>query len=225
MEVSIEILCRNIKSWINEKAMNVGNNYNSLPAPFKNGFTYTYYLGTLSGGKGNISVKMAKEYNNIHNQVATSTVDSQFNSYMSSKGFNVNDTSNISANRLFYFLNCVTAFITAKLVTVISDTNFAVNATNENVITDTGSKPGVRIAIMYDAINISYPSVSTYPNDSLSTVTVASYNKYVENLKTSLSSTLKCHQINYVTQGLVSSSSCSSSSCSSSCSAFIAHIN
>lgn len=224
MQINIKNICDSVKNWIITNANNVGSNYNNLPAPFKNGYTYTYVFGSMV--KGSLSIKITKENNSAHNQVDSSTVVNQFNSYMSNKGFNVNaGNTNLTASNMLYFINCIHSFITAKLVLAISDTNFGINNTNYNVTTDTSTNPGLRKAIIYDSVNVSYPSISTIPNDSNSTVTADSYNKYISNLQSNLASTLKSQHIKYTFGSLASSSSCSSSSCSSSCSAFIAHIN
>ena len=44
MQINIKNICDSVKNWIITNANNVGNNYNNLPAPFKNGYTYTYVL-------------------------------------------------------------------------------------------------------------------------------------------------------------------------------------
>lgn len=224
MKINIEEICRNIKQWIYTEAKNVDGNYNSLPAPFKNGFIGTYTLGTTR--YHTMKVSMEKEYNSMHNQVSSSTVSSQFNSFMKSKGFDITKSGliELTASKLLYFVNCIQAFITAKMVLVISDTNFGINDHNYNVTTDTGSTPGIRTTIIYDAVNGNYPAISSIPDDVNSTITASGYNTYLSNIQNNLATTVRSQKIIYNQKGaLSSSSSCSSSSCSSSCSFFIAH--
>lgn len=169
------------------RCQNIDSIKSSVPAQLKNGYSRTISSSTASA--------TFRVNDSFLKAVPRSTVQSQFNSFMSSRGVSTKPMATISARGVVNFFAHAAAFAAARCVQVAGN--------------DTAST-----AVFYNSGSVSYQNVSYNPSNVPDTDAQLSSN--INELVSALNNTQNFHTIVYSIQVNCCSCSSSSSSCSSS---------
>lgn len=198
-----------VRSYILSTCKNIGTAWTSaVPTTFRPGGSLGTIVSVYSKVQGGINASApitatAAVGANSLGLVTQSTIESQFNSFMTSRGIMSRTDQLVTTKGLLHFYNSISAFFSVRVVVV----------TNSMV-------PNTRI-IFYNAGTVTYPTVPDGSGGSNSElIEAADINALLDNLNSVLAQTTKGYAVPIVVSSVTSccSSSSSSSSCSSSCS-------
>lgn len=169
------------------KCQNIDSIASSVPNELRNG-----YSRRISSSSASATFTTNDSFLSV---VPRSTVQSQFNSFMSSRGVSMKPTAVISARGVVNFFAHAAAFVSARCVQV-------------------GANDTTAIAVFYNAGSVTYQNVSYNPSTVPETDAQISSN--LNEMVAALNATQQFHTIVYNIQVNCCSCSSSSSSCSSS---------
>lgn len=136
-------------STIKSLCINVSN-YSALDAAFKSGYSKRYTTGRAT---------LTETISNPIGQVATSTVDSDFSSWMTTCGITsyLNQTVEVDSRGLFNFYGALASFSTAKIRTIAGNA-----VTTQQVVYVPGTTPTAITKLPYTSRLMYAVDVSTY---------------------------------------------------------------
>ena len=134
---------------IKQLCMNVSN-YDGLDAAFKAGYSKNYTTGRAT---------LVETISNPIGQVATSTVDSEYFSWMTTCGITsyLNQTVEVDSRGLFNFYGALASFSTAKIKTIAGNAS-----TVQQVVYIPGTTPTAITKLPYTSRLMYAVDVSTY---------------------------------------------------------------
>lgn len=127
-----------LRSYITTNCKNVDNNFNSLPAVFKSGYTKTTNL-TNSGSIRSSCIERITTY---VSRVSSTTINNDINAYLNTIKVTDKLNTNIPASEFIDFINDIVSFCSTKLGFAISsfDSNeYLIYITKNTVYSNTQS--------------------------------------------------------------------------------------
>ena len=199
---------------IKSKCSNIDAFASNVPSSLKNGSSYTISSRSIAAQANSPAHTVSAKGQVSDSQMAvvsSTTVTNEINSFLSSRGINMNPNDIVNFKDIMNFYNNIASFLSAKLMLVS-------NSFNSGVF------------IFYNNAAVTYPSVSL--NHTYGQLTNAEIKSSVQDYLNAINNITNVHYANTIisyTCSSSSSSSCSSSSSSSSCSSsssmFIAYMD